>query len=266
MCILSFLPPGVAVDEDGLLNGGINNPDGHGWAIVTGGTIVTGKSLDVVEALEGFTAARNQHSEGPALFHSRWATHGRVNLDNAHPFAVGGSARTVVAHNGILPDAAHPDKGDDRSDTRKFADEILPTRFRRLDRNGVQRALSQWCGKFNKLVILTVDTRYRENAYLVNEEAGEWDVSTGIWHSNTDYRDTRGRWSHGTAAYTSETALWDNPSLWGEDCLMCGWEAVDERGYCEVCGFCQDCADHVRDCSCWQRRAVALDQWDRVLE
>lgn len=132
MCILSFLPPEATVDVNGLWNGGINNPHGHGWAIVETDRVVVGKSLDLAEALESFVAARERHPAGPALFHSRWATHGSVNLPNVHPFVVGGSELTVVAHNGILPTEAHPAKGDDRSDSRKFADEILPTRFRRL--------------------------------------------------------------------------------------------------------------------------------------
>ncbi len=187
MCILSYLPAEVKPDADGLFNGGMNNPDGHGWAIVAGNQILVGKSLKLADALDEFVEVRERHLEGPALFHSRWMTHGKVNVANVHPFDVAGSARTVVAHNGIFRKAAHPEAGDPRSDSRKFADEILHRQFRRLDRPGVRNALRQWCGT-NKLVILTVDPRYQEPSYIINENLGEWDKSTGIWHSNGDYR------------------------------------------------------------------------------
>ena len=91
MCILSYLPPGAQVDADGLFNGGLSNPDGHGFALVSKGYIITGKFLNLDEALTRFVEARERYPEGPALFHSRWATHGGVNVGNVHPFLVGGS-------------------------------------------------------------------------------------------------------------------------------------------------------------------------------
>lgn len=253
MCILSYLPPNTPVDQDGLFNGGISNPDGHGWAIATGDYIIAGKSLDLAVALEEFVDARERYPDGPALFHSRWATHGSVRINNVHPFLVGGSHRTVVAHNGVLPKSAHPDKGDDRSDTRKFADEILPRQFRRLDRRNVQRSLSQWCGKYNKLVILTVDPRYRRSAYIINEEAGQWDATTGIWHSNGDYLDYRTRWPYSAdepAPLGQAATVPDYPDYYG-GCDLCGYGRVDRNGYCEECRSCQDCYEHVRYCLCW---------------
>jgi glutamine amidotransferase len=251
MCILSYLPPGTAVDEDGLFNGGISNPDGHGWAIAAGEAVIMGKSLDLVEALDKFVEARGRYLDGPALFHSRWATHGSVRVGNVHPFVVGGSHRTVVAHNGILPSAARPGVGDDRSDSRKFADEILPRRFRRLDRRNVQRALAQWCGKNNKLVILTVDRRYRRNVYVVNGAAGQWDTETGIWHSNGDYLDYP-RWLHTSAPD------WPADAVTDELCVLCGYGVVDRSGYCDECRSCQDCLEPARCCMCWNRNGLAV--------
>lgn len=251
MCIVSYLPPGVPVDVDGLFNGGLHNPHGHGWAVVTDGTVMVGKSLDLADALDEFCEVRERYPEGAALFHSRWATHGSIGVANVHPFLVGGSAATVVAHNGILPKAAHPEAGDDRSDTRKFADEILSRQFRRLDRRGVQHALSQWCGVGNKLVILTVAARYQHNAYIVNEAAGCWDYRTGIWHSNTDY-EAYPSWCDGSQAPVGV-------SLFAEDyCALCGYGLIDANGYCDECRSCQDCMEHVRNCLCWNRRYMAV--------
>jgi hypothetical protein len=249
MCMVSYLPPGTAVDVDGLFNGGLHNPHGHGWAVVTAGTVIIGKSLDLADALDEFSEVRERYPQGPALFHSRWATHGGMGVDNVHPFVVGGSAATVVAHNGILPKAAHPKAGDDRSDTRKFADEILSRQFRRLDRGGVQRALSQWCGLGNKLVILSVDPRYRRSAYLVNEAAGQWDDRTGIWHSNTDYEAYP---SWGQASGSSAGSAFA-----GDCCAVCGYGLIDGNGYCDECRSCQDCVEHIRYCLCWNRHYMA---------
>ncbi|MEY8019178.1 class II glutamine amidotransferase [Mycobacterium servetii] len=256
MCILSYLPPGTPADVHGLFNGGANNPDGHGWAIVAGEEIVSAKSLELVDALDEFVEARERYPDGPALFHSRWATHGSVRVDNVHPFLVGGSRRTVVAHNGILPKGAHPLAGDDRSDTRKFAEEILPRQYRRLDRAGVQRALSRWCGLGNKLVILTVDPRYRNHAYIVNEDAGQWDAATGIWHSNDDYVHYP-NWSQlGTSP-----ARADSPGRCGDVCAVCGYGLADAHGYCDSCRSCQDCWEDVGTCMCWNRRAMPSDDY-----
>lgn len=227
MCILSYLPPETPVDVDGLFNGGLHNPDGHGWAIVaTEDEIVVGKSLDLADALDAFVTARERFPEGPALFHSRWATHGSVRLDNVHPFLMGGSGQTVVAHNGVLPAEAHPKAGDDRSDTRKFADEILSTRFRRLDKPAAQRALSQWCGKGNKLVILTTDPRYRCSSYIVNEDAGRWDGDTGIWHSNGDYLSAP-KWPVTVGAVAAQLDYYG--------CVVCRDGFIDRNGYCFDC-------------------------------
>src|SRR5690242_8381683 len=132
MCMLSFIPGGVDIEEQDLLNGGIANGDGSGWAIAAYDKILMGKSMKVEEALDEFIEARKKYPKCDALFHSRWATHGTVNTVNVHPFLVNGSHETVVGHNGILP--CTPNKDDWRSDTRILADEHLGTRFVRYDR------------------------------------------------------------------------------------------------------------------------------------
>lgn len=265
MCMASYLPPEIEPDIEGLTNGGISNPDGHGWAIADEDMIVMGRALKLEKALDEFCVARKKHMYGPALFHSRIGTHGPVNLSNVHPFFVGGSHKTVVAHNGILPPSAHPALGDDRSDTRKFADEILPVRFKHLDRITVQSALTQWIGSWNKLVILTVDPRYQSSAYIFNQDAGEWDIGTGLWHSNRDYREPFGRWVPQSttksdpfksvvvksakdsadvfAGSTNEDLVWN--------CQYCGMGDVDKWGFCDVCETCEDCGMTWGECQCY---------------
>lgn len=204
MCIVSYLPPWVPVDVEGLFNGGLTNRDGHGWAIADPavGAIVMGKSMNLVEAVDGFEKARAKHPAGPALFHSRITTHGSSSLANCHPFLVDGSHKTVLAHNGIMPHEAWPDLKDDRSDTRFFADEILMQEYPQLDKFSVLRKLEKWLGSFNKVVVLTVDPRFDCNAYLLNEFYGQWDRETGIWHSNSSYKSLP-KWQPTTYGYSN---------------------------------------------------------------
>ena len=157
MCLLTYFPSNRQPNEENLRNGSYINNDGHGWAIVSNGTILTGHSLNADVAIREFVSTRKTHPNGPALFHSRFTTHGSTNLDNCHPFAVNGDQRTVIGHNGILACGNTIPKEDTRSDTRFFADEILPT-FK-FWRKRVQRHLEGMIGSYNKIVILNVNPR-----------------------------------------------------------------------------------------------------------
>lgn len=262
MCMLSFIPGGIEIEEQDLLNGGIQNADGSGWAIAAHDQIIMGKSMKVEEALEEFVETRKQFPECDSMFHSRWATHGTTSIANVHPFPVGGSHKTVVGHNGIL--SCKPGKDDWRSDTRILADEHLPTRYRRFDKPRAMEALTNFIGPNNKLVILTVDKRYKKNAYIVNEKAGNWDSVTGVWHSNYDY-----------IGYSAKYPYWQNPksysSTWqgnptyrkneqgvyvadyskSDNCVFCNYGIVGKSGYCMECGTCADCMQEREECQCY---------------
>lgn len=249
MCILTFIPSGIGLAEpaiESLWNGGLNNPDGHGFALATPDGIVMGKSLRLDEALSDFIDARETYPDAPALFHSRYATHGPVVRDNCHPFYVGAGNQTVLAHNGVLPKAAHPRNGDQRSDTAIMAAELMPRQWHRLDKRSTMKSLTQFCGRGNKLVILTVDPRYKRSHYIVNESRGTWDSDTGLWHSNFDYlyslASTQAQWTTGRATGCD----WlDDPTV----CDLCHGR-VNDYGVCTVCGTCCDCYESYRDCLC----------------
>lgn len=290
MCIVSYMPPEVPADTEGLFNGGLTNRDGHGWAIADPrkGVIVMGRSLNLVEAIDGFEKAREKHMYGPALFHSRLSTHGSSSLANCHPFMVDGSHKTVLAHNGILPHEAWPDHDDDRSDTRLFAEDMLMRDFGQLDKFSVQRKLAKWAGSFNKIVILTVDPRFACNAYLINQWCGQWDSTTGIWHSNSGYQSlpkwkpTYGKKYSGTTTHSVGTIATSRPrrqsrknkkanvfksasdsaavflSKLDDECTMCGMGSL-RYGYCQYCDSCQECGDVYDDCVCW-KAAIDSDE------
>jgi predicted glutamine amidotransferase len=269
MCMLSLIPTNVEPDYEGLLNGGVLNPDGSGWAIAVDGKIVWGKSMDACQAIDQFSVARDRYPNGPALFHSRWATHGSKSLANVHPFFVGNSYQTVMAHNGILQ--CTPTKGDDRSDSRLFADDILSTRFKRLDKRRAFTALHQFCGTYNKLGILTVDSRYQENLYIVNEKEGHWDRITKNWHSNYDYLG----WTKYSGSYSSTATQGWTPTTIGKRrseiqkaladstlCYICEFGHYTTSGYCDECGTCEECLENRLDCQCYLGASWNTDRDD----
>lgn len=259
MCMLSYYPEGIQPEISDLYNGADLNPDGHGFAIVTRdratgqSRLTIQKSMDAVDLVREFVRLRRNAPDGPAIFHSRIATSGRVDITGCHPFHVGQDTRTVVAHNGILfkPQEA------ERSDTRVFAEDMLP-RMGSLDSQRRIRRIEQFVGKGNKLVILTVNPNRRRNSYLINPEQGVW-TKSGAWHSNYDYE---GRWwndeeylSKGFAYGTTpggkpKTVTYGNSVF---KCDVCGaWDAVSlGDGVCEVCNSCNDCKMHISDCMCY---------------
>jgi glutamine amidotransferase len=262
MCLLTFFPPSALPDTDALLNGALFNNDGHGFAIVAGAQLIVHRAMNAKAVIERFAAARGQHPEGPALFHSRFGTHGDTTLDNCHPFPVGGDGRTVLAHNGILPDVVQPAKGDPRSDSRIAAEDFIPA-FGSLRTRRIRLRLQRWMTPHNKVVILTVDRRFKQRSYILNEEYGIWD--DGIWYSNDGYLPLpQTQWA--LADDDWDWPPWDRSR--GDrrdwryaDLDRCGnCEAIIDvaDGECRYCGWCLDCAEMPQQCFCYT--PAALDE------
>ncbi|MFE3001372.1 class II glutamine amidotransferase [Nocardia sp. NPDC059246] len=243
MCLLTFLPAGIAPDLDALRTGAAINDEGHGFAVVAGDRVVVGRGLDVEQVIGEFAHVRAEHLDGPALFHSRLATHGTVSLDNCHPFRLGGDPRTVLAHNGTLPRRVRPGPYDPRSDTRIAAETYLPSMpFGSLDTRHGRAGLEAWLGK-SKLVILTVSPTFAERAYILNEDAGIW--KSGIWYSNSGFRADHRSLLHSRS--------------WLYVCECCGDVDFSRRGrYCGRCGWCFHCANAFPHCDCQRRAALQL--------
>lgn len=255
MCMLTFVPKGVTPDREALLNGASWNTDGHGWAIVGKDRIHSGRGFDADRVASEFIAARKRHN-GPALFHSRWATHGAVVTENCHPFKVGRDRKTVLAHNGILPKIAQPIKGDARSDTRKFAQDIMPKLFGELDNAEVRGSLSTWLGG-NKIVVLTANRAYARRSYIFGEALGHWD--SRIWYSNSDYRSALPAFTGKGASWRagSWNGRWDSPDARCEVCdgVLAGWDE-----HCLRCESCIFCLTHKDECLCAVASMTSADQ------
>lgn len=259
MCMLSYFPPNVMPDEEELMNGADHNPDGHGWSMVDPirRQITVHKYMTPDRALDSFVAARKACPGGPALFHSRIGTSGRIDITGVHPFFVGNDRHTVVGHNGILFSPDGP-----KSDTAVFAQSIMPLRFAALDRRKTIRKLEKYCGPGNKLVVLSVNPIRAQSAYIINERQGHWSGESGAWHSNYDYRGWFTSYGKDIKSYSylwdgdNEDAPWDKRpesgmSPWPcEVCNSCN--AVDMgTNFCGVCGCCNDCLVHQTECQCW---------------
>lgn len=275
MCLLCYTAPGNEPNWKGLETACINNPDGFGWAIHHGDHIEVGKSMEYMTALETYYDAlhatdMNVHS----MFHARWATHGSEDLDNCHPFWVGKTQETVLAHNGVLP--VDIPKGDERSDTRYFAEEILPQRSKRVfDKRKSLRKLEKWMGG-SKFVVFTTADHYESPVYIVNEELGHWD-NDGSWWSNDSYQHTYysrlymsgkvGGWDEDDllmAAYKGAKA--DDPK---RTCSICkSWLTRQEYlvlGVCGTCGVCLECEAWGDDCLCYTPRDLKINLDPEVL-
>ena len=203
MCLLTYMPDTVTLSYERASKSAINNPDGFGFAIHTGKTILTDHDMDFNKLWDRFDTARKVQP-GPALFHFRIATHGEIDTSNCHPFYIGDRTDSVVAHNGMLPIAVP--HGEPRSDTRLFAELVLPScgGVPRLDDLEFYRELSEW-STGSKLVILTTDPDAKYDAYIVNEKAGHWDA--GVWWSNSSYVPyTYKPYSHMYGPYSSYSA------------------------------------------------------------
>lgn len=287
MCLLSVYSPYSSVNTEHLEAGACQNPDGYGFAIIVGDRIEFGHGMDAAATIHAFAAVRERHPESWALFHSRFTTDGIDSIDNCHPFIVGSDERTMLAHNGILPRSARPKGNDPRSDTRILAESLIPNgHFGKLHRPKGRRALEAWIaseGYPNKVAILTVDPRYKGNAFILGEGHGEW--VNGVWHSNSDYIPWVPRRSSsltasrewGSDAYASYMAgeisysdYLDTKygiaalpgSVVGESCQRC-WrvEPVDQVYlYCTACKVCLDCDEPIASCACWIPKSERISE------
>lgn len=256
MCLLTYFSPGTLPDTRALHYGAIVNDDGHGFAIVHDGQILIERGFDPNEMIERFAEVRAAHPEGPALFHSRFGTHGSRTVANIHPFTVDNDRRTVVAHNGVLPSAVQPRGQDTRSDTAILA-ASMGGRFGALRLPRVRAAVEKWMGHYNKLVILTVNPRYRGSAFILNESAGTW--VDGIWYSNDGYQSPAERHRYAASGLGWSSGYWDHDSkkwvYWEGSTgdggtVIGGVSKVDDAESKWWLQVCPDCEQWYGDCDC----------------
>ena len=276
MCMLCVAAPGLVPDREKLENSALNNPHGYGWAIAipSENRILRERTMNADESINRFLEMRSYYPEGYAMWHARYATHGSKTVENCHPFAVGNDERTYLAHNGILDISIA--KNDDRSDTKVFAEDLLPAigGVASLDNELVFEMLED-NARGSKIAIITVDPAAKHQAYLLNAEAGKEDEQ-GVWWSNDSCKLDYG---YGISS-KSKTSTWvsdkdydfwtpspkGDKSMWYE-CANCAvfmdnemLETYDDT--CYACGFCFSCSTVYTDCMCYRGYAKQGDAFN----
>jgi hypothetical protein len=257
MCLLVVSSPNSTPKRKDLECASCNNPHGFGYAVIAGNKIITGKGMSSKKVIKEFLEVRKQYPKSYAMYHARFATHGVKNDDNCHPFKVGGSELTYLAHNGIL--SVDIPANDMRSDTRIFAEDILPAMggVVALDNTNLYRMIEGWASG-SKIAVFTLDPNAEYDCYIINEDLGHWD-NAGNWWSNDGYKENN--W---TSLFRHDANYYDPSDLLDDGeytCMICA-EEVDMNYnpyYCHNCGACFDCSMIVNDtCLCW---SPEKDNW-----
>jgi glutamine amidotransferase len=255
MCLLVVSSPNSTPRKKDLQNASCNNPHGFGYAVIAGNKIITGKGMNSKKIIKEFLEVRKKYPNSYAMYHARFATHGVKNDENCHPFKVGGSDLTYLAHNGILD--VHIEPTDKRSDTRIFAEDILPSMggITALDNPNLYSIIEKWSSG-NKIAVFTLDPNAEYDCYIINEDLGHWD-NEGNWWSNDGYK---------PSAYSKYfNYLGDGSDIGNAEddymCHSCGTPVIDDGNpyHCYLCGTCFDCS-LVKDdgCMCW---SPEYDRW-----
>ena len=271
MCMLCVIPPNVIPSRQKLENSALNNPHGFGFAIVipSENRIHVERTMNADTSINRFLEMRGKYPEGYAMWHARFATHGSQTVENCHPFQVGvGNNLTYLAHNGILP-IIEP-KGDDRSDTRIFAEDLLPAigGVTALDNPQVSNLIEDFTGG-SKVCILTIDPRAEYQCYLYHAEKGKKDES-GVWWSNDScYLDTYTRGSWKSVNPLDFGLSESSPKTGGLDfavCTVCETYTDTnmlewDESFCVTCGSCYECESYVTNCMCYQGSEKTWANW-----
>lgn len=264
MCMLCVIPPNVIPSEEKLIASALNNPHGFGFAILvpSENRIIVEHTMNPDESIKRFLELRSYYMESFAMWHARFATLGDKNTSNCHPFKVGDDELTYLGHNGHLP-IIEP-HGDTRSDTRIFAEDLLPRigGVEALDNEQVYNLIEDFTTG-SKVCVLTLNPNAKQQCYLIHEGKGNIDEA-GVWWSNDscsldyyksyayDYR-TVGTLGRANDLVFDENEVLDPHTMW--QCPSCHamLDLYDDEDTCMYCRTCLWCSSDSELCLCMKK-------------
>mgnify|MGYP003342857729 CR=1 FL=1 len=185
MCLAIYKPAETKPDWEAYRNGHLDNADGWGFAVVENGELLDATG---VGNFDEFRRNFEPFADRQAIIHFRWATHGRKDVSNCHPFVHDGLA---LIHNGVVNICCKSDPG--RSDTYHFMQSVVIPMYERdrdfFMRNDIQYTMEMAHGS-SKFVLLRAD-----GAHAIWNESDGIQEEDGHWYSNSDYRYSR--WCRG---------------------------------------------------------------------
>ena len=193
MCLAIYKPADTRPDWTAYKSGHAANDDSWGFAAVVDGALVVRCGIG---NFEEFREAFEPYFDRQAIIHFRYATHGKTNVDNCHPFMV--AEDLAVIHNGII--GIKCEVNADMSDTWHFNELVLkPMHSRDPDfyRRPEVVYSQEMAHSGSKFIFLRADG----DSNIWNAEAGDW-ASDGHWYSNDSHC---GYYSRYTGAQSSST-------------------------------------------------------------
>jgi hypothetical protein len=172
MCLIIHKPKGLIIPPKWLDEAIIQNPDGWGVMGAKDGRLQISRGMK----MKKLHKAVEMHGDVELFVHLRFATHGKKNVENCHPFVICGN-RFAMMHNGILD--VDTKSNENLSDSWHFANGILSPALEELDFDQkTASAVGDVVGRSNKLAVLCHDGR----SMIINKDMG--DEKDGFWLSN----------------------------------------------------------------------------------
>jgi predicted glutamine amidotransferase len=196
---------GKEIPEDYIRSIVESNGDGAGFSFVKDGKLYLEKGFFTFESLRD---AYQKAIGYPTIMHARFATSGKKDDENCHPFII--NDKLHFCHNGVIHSFSSRITG--MSDTFAFCDIIL----KGIDKDNPKKKwwknknLLFWIenaiGKNNKLALLDSDGGIE----ILNASSGEWIEEGVIWASNSYYKNIKQRSSYYKTSTTDTSSTSNN--------------------------------------------------------
>ena len=191
MCIAIIKNKNVKMpDKDILKICFDNNSDGAGFAFYRNGLIHIKKGFFTFNGFMEAIDKANIKSEEPMLIHFRVATHGKINIDNCHPFPVTNKFSKMIFPNIITNDdvMVHNGKLDIGITSSMYSDSMhMAKALYQLDRTYYKDLIDY--------LIKPTEKNKRGNRIAILTHNGEiekygigWIKDKNIWYSNDSYK------------------------------------------------------------------------------